>query len=92
MGEPTEEQGEGQIQRRVERAVFETDGQTVVGDVTLPPGGYQSRFSDLLNRADVDFVAVTNAEITSHADGSVIRQPFVVLSKRHVRVAYSFVQ
>ena len=34
------------IERRVERAAFETDRQLVVGDVTLPPAGYQSRFSD----------------------------------------------
>jgi hypothetical protein len=33
-----------QIERRVERAAFETDRQLVVGDVTLPPTGYQSRF------------------------------------------------
>ena len=47
---------EENVERRVERAVFETDRQLVVGDVTLPPAGYQSRFSDSLNRADLDFV------------------------------------
>ncbi len=35
-----------QIAHRVERAVFETDRQLIVGDVTLPPEGYKSRFSD----------------------------------------------
>ena len=62
-----------QIAHRVERAVFETDRQLIVGDVTLPPEGYQSRFSDSLNRGDVDFVPLTNAEITSLADGKVER-------------------
>jgi hypothetical protein len=79
--------GEG-IERRVERAVFETDRQLVVGDVTLPPSGYQSRFSDLLNRADLEFVPLTNVEITSLADGAVSQRPFAVLSKRHIRLFF----
>lgn len=77
-----------QVERRVERAVFETDRQLVVGDVTLPPAGYQSRFSDSLNRGDLEFVPLTNVEITSLLDGKVSERPFVVLSKRHVRLAY----
>jgi hypothetical protein len=77
-----------QIERRVERAVFETDKHLVVGDVTLPPAGYQSRFSDSLNRADLEFVPLTNAEITSLADGKVSERPFIVLSKRHIRLSY----
>ena len=77
-----------QIERRVERAVFETDKHLVVGDVTLPPTGYQSRFSDSLNRADLEFVPLTNVEITSLADGKVSERPFVVLSKRHIRLSY----
>jgi hypothetical protein len=81
------EQGE-QIERRIERAIFETDRQTVVGDVTLPPTGYQSRFSDLLNRSDFEFLPLTNVEITSLENGRVVEQPFVALSKRHIRVAY----
>jgi len=77
-----------QIERRVERAAFETDHHMVVGDVTLPPAGYQSRFSDSLNRDDLEFVPLTNAEVTNLADGKVIERPFLVLNKRHVRVAY----
>ena len=55
--------------KRVERVAFETDRLLVVGDVTLPPDGYQSRFSDLMNRTDFEFLALTNCEITSLADG-----------------------
>jgi hypothetical protein len=76
------------IERRVERAAFETDRHLVVGDVTLPPAGYQSRFSDSLNRPELEFVPLTNVEITSLADGTVSERPFVVLSKRHVRLSY----
>jgi hypothetical protein len=80
-----------QIERRVERAVFETDSQRVVGDVTLPPAGYQSRFSDSLNRTDHEFVPLTKVEITSLIDGKVSERPFVVLNKRHIRIAYPLV-
>lgn len=75
-------------ERRVERAVFETDRQLVTGDVALPPTGYQSRFSDSINRADLAFVQLTDVEITSLVDGTVSKHPFVVLSKRHIRLSY----
>jgi|tagenome__1003787_1003787.scaffolds.fasta_scaffold20941836_5 hypothetical protein len=74
--------------RRVERAAFETDRQLVEGDLTLPPAGYQSRFSDSLNRGEFEFLPLTNAKVTSLEDGKVSELPFVVLSKRHIRVAY----
>ena len=81
--------GEGdQIERRIERAAFETDAHLVVGDVTLPPAGYQSRFSDSLNRGDLEFVPLTNVEVTSLQDGKVSERPFLVLSKSHIRLAY----
>src|SRR5205085_11324622 len=59
-----------------------------VGDVTLPPAGYQSRFSDSLNRAEAEFVPLTNVELTSHGDGSVVTIPFLALNTRHVRLSY----
>jgi hypothetical protein len=78
----------GQKDRRVERVLFETDRQRIVGDVTLPPEGYQSRFSDSLNRPDVTFIPVVNAEVSSLMGGDVERRPFVVVCKTHVRIAY----
>lgn len=74
--------------RRVERACFETDRHRILGDVTLPPAGYQSRFSDALNRNDLSFIPLTNVEITSLADGQTIRQGFIALAKDHIRIAY----
>jgi hypothetical protein len=74
--------------KRIERAAFETDRLLVVGDVTLPPEGYQSRFSDSLNRTDLEFLSLTNCEVTSLADGRVLEREFMMLSKRHIRVAY----
>jgi hypothetical protein len=83
-GEATERSA----RRRVERAVFETDRQLVEGDLTLPPTGYQSRFSDSLNRGEFEFVPLTNAKVTQLSDGKVTELPFVVLSKRHIRMVY----
>jgi hypothetical protein len=74
--------------KRVERAAFQTDRLLIVGDVTLPPEGYQSRFSDLLNRADLEFLPLTNCQISSLVDGETRQRDFVMLSKRHVQVAY----
>ena len=77
-----------QSPRRVERAAFETDRLLVVGDVTLPPQGYQSRFSDSLNQDDVQFLPLTDCDVTSLADGRTERREFLMLSKRHIRLAY----
>jgi hypothetical protein len=78
----------GQRDRRVERVQFETDRQRIVGDVTLPPEGYQSRFSDSLNRPDVTFIPVVNVEISSIMGGDIERRPFAVICKSHVRIAF----
>jgi hypothetical protein len=85
-------QGEsvGKVSGRVERVVFETDRQLVEGDLTLPPAGYQSRFSDSLNRDTSEFVCLADASVTSLEDGGVSKRPFVVLGKRHIRVAYPY--
>lgn len=74
--------------RRKERVVFETDRHLVVGDVTLPPEGYQSRFSDAVNRADVAFIPLLNVEISPLGGGETQRRDFIVLAKDHVRLAY----
>jgi hypothetical protein len=87
VSDPSGEPGD-HVERRVERVVFETDRHQIVGDVTLPPAGYQSRFSDSLNRADLEFVPLTNVQITTIATGEVGELPFMVISKRQIRIAY----
>jgi hypothetical protein len=77
-----------QKERRIERIQFETDRQRIVGDVTLPPDGYQSRFSDSLNRVDVMFIPLVDAEVSSIMGGDVEKLPFMVISKTHVRLAF----
>jgi hypothetical protein len=74
--------------RRPERLVLENHRHNVVGGVTLPPEGYQSRFSDAVNRGDVAFIPLVDVEISPQGGGVAERRPFVVLSKAHVRFAY----
>jgi len=74
--------------RRRERAFFETDRHLIAGDVTLPPDGYQSRFSDSINRTEIGFIPLTEVEITSLATGKVTKREFIVLGKAHIRIAY----
>ena len=50
---------------RHEDIVLETDRYRIEGKLTLPREGYRSRLSDLLNRDNLDFIALVDAEITS---------------------------
>jgi hypothetical protein len=88
FGSQVDDPADTRERRRVERAVFETDRQLVEGDLTLPPAGYQSRFSDSLNRGDFEFLPLTNAVVTSLIDGKVTEVPFLVVSKQQIRVAF----
>ncbi|HKO39292.1 MAG TPA: hypothetical protein VJU14_13080 [Solirubrobacterales bacterium] len=88
FGSQVEDPSENRERRRVERAVFETDRQMIEGDLTLPPAGYQSRFSDSLNRGEFEFVPLTNVQITSLVDGKASQIPFLVLAKQQIRIAY----
>ncbi len=81
--------GERIIPHRIERAALETDRQLIVGDVALPPEGYNSRFSDLLNRSDLDFIRLTNVEITSLETGRLTESPFLAVDKAHLRIAFT---
>lgn len=83
-------EGQPSTPRRRERVVFETDRHMVTGDITLPPEGYQSRFSDAVNRADVAFIPLLDVEISPLGGGMAERRDFIVLAKEHVRIAYPF--
>jgi hypothetical protein len=76
--------------QRSERVLFETDRHLVVGDMTLPADGYQNRFSDALNRADIDFIPLLNAEVTPIGGGGSAARDFMVIAKRHIRMAHPF--
>lgn len=81
------------MESRVERVVLETDRHRIVGDLTLPREGYRSRLSDFLNRGDLDFIPLVNAEIGSlngaAAGGTGVRS-FIAVARTHVQLAYPF--
>lgn len=74
--------------RRRERVFLETDRHRIVGEVTLPADGYQSRFSDAINRGDLAFLPLTDVEIVPVDGGEPARRKFVVVGKEHVRLAH----
>jgi hypothetical protein len=77
-----------QIEKRVERVQIETDRHVIVGNVTLPREGYQSRFSDALNRTDVAFIPVVDAEIRPLEGGEPQRRDMVIVGKQHIRLSF----
>jgi hypothetical protein len=84
------------METRVERVVLETARHRIVGDLTLPREGYRSRLSDFLNRGDLDFIPLANAEIRllndaapGPTEGS---RAFVTVARTHVQLAYPFEQ
>jgi len=74
--------------RRRERVFVETDRHRIMGDVTLPTDGYQSRFSDAINRGDLAFLPLTDVEIAPVDGGESVRRKFVAIGKAHVRLAH----
>jgi hypothetical protein len=71
-----------------QRVAIETADQRIVGEVMLPSEGYRSRFSDLLNRQDLLFIPVINAEISELRGDRVDSRPFVAVARDHIRFAY----
>ncbi len=71
-----------------QRVAIETADHRITGEVMLPSKGYRNRFSDLLNREDLLFVSVVNAEITELRGDGVNVQPFVAVARDDIRFAY----
>ncbi len=77
---------------RVERIVLETDRHRIVGDLTMPREGYRSRLSDYLNRGELAFIPLANAEISvigQDAEGEP--REFIAVARTHVHLAYPVV-
>ena len=68
--------------------VLETAGERIVGDLTMPREGYRSRLSDYLNQGDVDFIPLTNVELTSLDGATSAQREFVAVARSHIRFAY----
>lgn len=68
--------------------VLETDRHRIVGDLTLPREGYRSRLSDYLNRGDVHFIPLVNAEVSPLNGGDGFERSFIAVSRTHVLIAH----
>jgi len=76
------------MENRIERVVLETDRTRIVGDLTLPREGYRSRLSDYLNRGDLDFIPLVNAEINTIGGDDHYERTFIAVARHHVHLAY----
>jgi hypothetical protein len=80
------------MESRIERVVLETDRHRIVGDVTLPREGYRSRLSEYLNRGDVDFIPLVNAELSPLNGGAPETRSFIAVARTLVQLAFPFEQ
>ena len=79
------------MEMRTERVVLETPSHQIVGDLTLPREGYRSRLSDFLNRGDINFIPLVNAEIIPRGTSSeteTVNRDFIAVARDHVQLAY----
>jgi hypothetical protein len=78
------------VQHRYERISIETARHRIVGVATLASDGYRSRLSDLLNAPERDFIALTDATVTTiTGDDPVTHHDFIAVHRQHVVFAVS---
>jgi hypothetical protein len=71
---------------RKEKVVVETDRYRVTGSMTLPADGFRSRLSDHVNREDLTFFTIVDAELTPLESGESWTAPVLMLAREHVRL------
>ncbi len=75
--------------KRTVRVGLETATHSILGTLTLAPHGYRARFSDHLNRSDIDYVSLTDAEKTPLGGGPTESHPFLAVARKAVVFGYS---
>ena len=76
---------------RKERVVLETLNHRIVGDLHLPAEGYLSRFSDFINRGELRFVTLTDAQMIARTPSGATQTseyPFITVGTDHIHFAY----
>jgi hypothetical protein len=71
---------------RKEKVVVETDRYRVTGLMTLPAEGFRSRISDHVNRDDLTFFTIVDAELTPLDGGESWTAPVLMLAREHTRL------
>jgi hypothetical protein len=71
---------------RKEKVVVETDRYRVTGSMTLPADGFRSRLSDHVNRDDLTFFTIEDAELTPLDGGPARTVAVLMLARAHTRL------
>lgn len=71
---------------RKEKVVVETDRYRVTGSMTLPAEGFRSRLSDHVNRDDLTFFTIEDAELVPLDGGEGRTVPVLMLARAHARL------
>ena len=71
---------------RKEKVVVETDRYRVTGSMTLPAEGFRSRLSDHVNRDDLAFFTIEDAELVPLDGGEARTAPVLMLARAHARL------
>ncbi len=71
---------------RKEKVVVETDRYRVTGSMTLPAEGFRSRLSDHVNREELAFFTIEDAELTPLDGGESRSASVLMLAREHVRL------
>lgn len=69
---------------RTERVGLETATHSIRGTVSLPLQGYRARFSDYLNRGDIDYISLTDVERAPLGGGTAEHHSFLAVAREAV--------
>jgi hypothetical protein len=73
---------------RTERVAVETATHLIRGTITLPREGHRARFSDLLNRNDIDYLSLIDAERVPLGGGEPNTYGFLAVARSAVVFGY----
>ena len=71
---------------RTEKVVVATARSRGPGSMTLPAEGVRSRLSDHVNRDDLTFFTIEDAELTPLDGGDARTVPVLMLARAHARL------
>jgi len=75
--------------KRTEQVGVETATHSMTGTVTLPADGYRARFSDYLNRQDIDYISLTDVQKTPLGGGPPESYAFLAVARKAIVFGYS---
>jgi hypothetical protein len=70
--------------KRRERVRIETERHRIEGAITLARDGFRSRFSDVLNASERDFITLTDVTVAPLEGGPMELHPYLSVARRHI--------